>query len=212
MADLLRSLNQDQTQAKKLLDSAEADLDAERFDAAETKLTAISKSGVEFDWLNQQRVDAAQAKITEANAPAAAPAPAPAVAPVAQRPARPATPVAQTRPTAPATPSNNLVSQAQKAVAADYLREAQEAQAQGYDALAINLLTKAEELDPNNPQVQASLAAANNGGTVTGGRPATRQRSRPLPHHPRLDQSRLRRSDEQRPDQAQQRRLRRGRQ
>ncbi|MEM9420489.1 MAG: hypothetical protein AAGA25_15775 [Planctomycetota bacterium] len=171
MADLLRELNADVTQAKRTLDSAEADLAAGRYDQAQAKFAAVSDSGVELGWFDQQRITRGTERIAEAGVAveAAAVAEAPAEPEPAAEPAVEVTPAVAVAPAPEASPSLNaesdLIVQARKAVANEYYVDAQAAMEQGYDALAINLLSQADELDPNNPAIEASLAQA----TATGG-------------------------------------------
>ncbi len=68
--------------------------------------------------------------------------------------------------TAAAAPPKDLLVQAQKAYAADLAKNAADAQRQGYHDLAINLYNEAAELDPDNANIQASLAAAQNAATA----------------------------------------------
>ncbi len=163
MADLLRELNGDVTQAKRTLDSAEADLAAGRFEQAENKFAAVSASGVELGWFDQQRISRGVDRIAETSASVAPPAP---QAVESAPPAAPPTPVAAAPAVAPvASPrlsnESDLIVEARKTMANEFYNDAQQAMEQGYDALAINLLSKAEELDPNNPAIQASLNQAN---------------------------------------------------
>ncbi|MEM1097618.1 MAG: hypothetical protein AAGH92_02400, partial [Planctomycetota bacterium] len=62
--------------------------------------------------------------------------------------------------TATAQPSQDLLIAAQKALAADLAADAAKAQQQGHSALAITLYNEASELDPDNQNIQANLAAA----------------------------------------------------
>lgn len=153
MADLLRNLNADLTTARRLLDEAEADLAAGRLDNAESKYLAVGNSGVELGWFDQQRVTRGTDRIAESRLAAGQVEP----APVAQAPR--SAPVA----VVPVSQSNDLFVQARKATAADYLKDAQEAMAQGYDRLAVTYLAKAEELDPNNPAIRNALEDAAGG-------------------------------------------------
>ncbi|MEM7576554.1 MAG: hypothetical protein AAF328_03680 [Planctomycetota bacterium] len=61
---------------------------------------------------------------------------------------------------AAAPPSQDLLIAANKAYAADLAEDARDAQRNGYDQLAISLFTEASELDPDNANIQANLAAA----------------------------------------------------
>ncbi|WP_221435361.1 hypothetical protein [Algisphaera agarilytica] len=166
MADLLRELNADVTQAKRTLDSAEADLAAGRFELAQDKFAAVTASGVELGWFDEQRIARGNERIAEAGvaAEATAVAEAPAEPEPAAEPAVEVTPAVAVAPAPAASPSLNaesdLIVQARKAVANEYYVDAQAAMEQGYDALAINLLSQADELDPNNPAIEASLAQA----------------------------------------------------
>ncbi|MEM9914948.1 MAG: hypothetical protein AAF911_08305 [Planctomycetota bacterium] len=171
MADLLRELNADVTQAKRALDSAEADLAAGRFESAQTKFAAVTTSGVELGWFDQQRIARGNDRIAEAGIAAEAAAePAPAAPVAAEAPAEPE-PAAPEVTEAPAPPApapaptlsaeSDLIVEARKYQANQFFADAQQAMAQGYDTLAITLLSQADELDPNNPEIEASLAQAN---------------------------------------------------
>ena len=157
MADLLRNLNADLTTARRLLDEAEADLAAGRLDNAESKFVAVGNSGVELGWFDQQRIARGNDRIAEARLAAGQAEPAPA-ATVAETPRPTPAPVVVTP--APAAEGDDLFVQARKAAAQDYLDDAREAMDQGYDQLAVNLLAKAEELDPNNPAIRNALEEA----------------------------------------------------
>jgi len=164
-ADLLRQLNGDVTRAKALVDAAEADLDAGRVDAAAGTLAAVQQSGADLGWFDQQRVARGLARVESEQAAAVVAAqstpvetPAPAVTPVAAAPVTPA-------PAAVAPPvSSDVLAQARREVASEYLRDAKQAQNEGYDDLAINLLSQAAELDPDNPEIRNSLTTARGGG------------------------------------------------
>lgn len=163
MADLLRGLNADVTRAKRTLDSAEADLASGQLDAAETKFAAVSASGVELGWFDEQRISRGEASIAEARqASGETSAPATAVEPTQQAAAPAAETAAPRQATAPA--GNDLMVEARKTMAREYHRDAEQAMAEGYDTLAMNLLAKAEELDPDNPAIQASVERANANG------------------------------------------------
>ncbi|MEE9403733.1 MAG: hypothetical protein V3V20_02465, partial [Algisphaera sp.] len=163
-ADLLRQLNTDTTRAKALVDTAEASLNAGDLDAASKNFAAVEQSGADLGWFDQQRVARGLAKVQEARtaetaaepqvaaAPTPAPSPTPTPAPVVVTP----TPAASTP---AAAPQSDMLAQAQRDVASDYLRDAKQAQHDGYDSLAANLLNQAAELDPNNPEIQNRLAA-----------------------------------------------------
>ncbi|MEM1108112.1 MAG: hypothetical protein AAGH99_05410 [Planctomycetota bacterium] len=166
MADLLRGLNGDATRANRALDSADADLAAGRFELAKQKFDSVVASGVELGWFGEQRIARGLNRIAEATPPVApvvvetvveeeaVPAAEPQQVAVEPAPAPAA-------PAAPVTAESDLIIEARKAVASEYYADAKAAMAQGYDALAINLLSQAEELDPDNPAIQASLAQAN---------------------------------------------------
>ncbi len=172
LADLLRGLNADVTRAKATLDSAEADLAAGRLDLAETKFAAVSASGVELGWFDQQRVTRGAERIAEARtAEAEAQPAADASAGGAVEAARVAQRNAADAAAGPAAPDSDLLVQARRAVAADDVREAEEASAQGYNTLAVSLLTQAAALDPDNARIREALADANNAGNGGGGAP-----------------------------------------
>ena len=159
-ADLLRQLSGDTTRAKALVDAAEADLDAGRVDAAAGTFAAVQQSGADLGWFDQQRVARGLARVESERAAAAAvtqPSPS-----AVQPPAR----VASSTPPAAAStpPSDDVLAKARRDVAREYLRDAKQAQSEGYDDLAVNLLSQASELDPDNPEIRNSLAAARGGG------------------------------------------------
>ncbi|MEM8495065.1 MAG: hypothetical protein AAF663_06715, partial [Planctomycetota bacterium] len=102
--------------------------------------------------------DGPDAEVAEAEAAAAA-----AEAEAAKEQARLALETAATEQattTATAQPSQDLLIAAQKALAADLAADAAKAQQQGHSALAITLYNEASELDPDNQNIQANLAAA----------------------------------------------------
>jgi len=166
MADLLRQLNSDVTQAKRTLDSAEADLAAGRFGQAQNKFAAVSASGVELGWFDQQRISRGADRIAEARRSSqVADAPQAQPQPQARPASENAAPAVASRAASASAPrlstQSDLIVEARQTMANEFYADAQQAMEQGYDALAINLLSKAEELDPNNPAIQASLVQAN---------------------------------------------------
>ncbi|MEM1445856.1 MAG: hypothetical protein AAGF84_07370 [Planctomycetota bacterium] len=67
---------------------------------------------------------------------------------------------------AAAPPSQDLLIAAQKALAVDLAADAADAQSKGYNDLAVSLYTQASELDPDNQNIEASLAAAQDSATA----------------------------------------------
>ncbi|MEM8736954.1 MAG: hypothetical protein AAGG38_00555 [Planctomycetota bacterium] len=168
LADLLRELNTDTTQAKRTLDSAETDLAAGRLDRAATKFAAVSASGADLGWFDQQRIKRGTDRIAEVRASSgqvAEPEPQTASAPpsTGSDGSTAGAPALTTTPPAPvSSTTEDLFVQARQAMAQEFYRDAKQAMADGYGDIAMTLLAKAEELDPNNPEIQASLLAANN--------------------------------------------------
>ena len=183
---LLRQLNTDLTRAKAMLDEAEADLAAGRLTPAEAKFNAVSESPADRGWYDSQRVTRGLSRLADARrglaaeqSAAAAAAQASAQLPdstvqdraAAEAAARQA---AQARDAAvDATTSeyaagsdtpdtrDDLMAKARRAAANDLVDDAREARQKGFDQLAVNLLTQASELDPDNPRVRQSLDQAN---------------------------------------------------
>ena len=161
-ADLLRQLGGDTTRAKALIDTAETDLAAGRIDDAAGTLAAVQQSNADLGWFDQQRVTRGLARVESERSAAAAVAPqnASAVQPqsAAVAPSSPA-PAAASPP-----PSGDVLAKARRDVAREYLRDAKQAQSEGYNDLAVNLLSQASELDPDNPEIRNSLADARGSG------------------------------------------------
>ena len=186
LAVLLRQMNTDQTRAKAMLDEAEADLAAGRLTPAEAKLNAVGESSAELGWYDSQRVTRGLGRVAELRRGLAAEQSAAAAAAeasagasdateqdrqAAERAARRAAEAREAAVDATASEyaagtnaspaSDDLMSRARAATAEALVADAREARQNGFDQLAVNLLTQASELDPDNPRVRQSLDQAN---------------------------------------------------
>lgn len=135
---------------------------AEAVAAATAAAVIADPAAPQADPQVQAELAAAQARADQAQAEAQA---ARAEADAAKKQARlalenAATEQARTQTHTAAAPSPDLLVKAQKAFAADLAADAANAQTKGFHDLAINLYTEAAELDPDNADIQASLAAA----------------------------------------------------
>ncbi len=166
--------------ARKLLDEATADVMANRLDDAQKKLKAVSHSGVTLGWWDQERLDR-QMRVIEARrldpsfvaesgaltspvagsslAQADGEVPAPAAAAVAE-PA-PLEPAEVADEAAPATTGadDDLLIIAKKVRAQERLAEGRQAEMQGQLQLAATLYADAVQVDPDNAEARAALAA-----------------------------------------------------
>jgi type II secretory pathway component GspD/PulD (secretin)/tetratricopeptide (TPR) repeat protein len=97
LAQVQRRLNADLTVVRALLDQVPADLEAGNIDEARNKLDAVSSSGLELGWFDQQRLERGQALLREKQGQTVT-----AEVPVVEQPVAPAAPqVAAEAPIAP---------------------------------------------------------------------------------------------------------------